>query len=114
MQLSKGRRTRHETRKSDRRLAGYQVLDPRVLHHREGGPDVLNRLDEVVARRHQHRGHLIEAVLRRYLSPALAGVRVLVEIEKKDVDRHSSSFVFFASHDDAPFPSLFARLIADE
>ena len=32
------------------------------------GADVLAQLDVLAARRHQHRGHLIEAVLRRFLS----------------------------------------------
>lgn len=44
----------------------------------------------------------------------LAALGCLVEIEKKDVDRHPPSLVFFAPHEDTPFPGFFARQVADE
>ena len=48
------------------------------------------------------------------LFSAHSGVGSLVEIKQEDVDRHPSSFVFFAPHEDAPFPGLFARQIAEK
>ena len=44
----------------------------------------------------------------------ICAVASLVEIEQEDVDRHPSPLVFFAPHEDAPFPVLFARQIAEE
>ena len=38
----------------------------------------------------------------------------LEEVENKNVNSHSSSLIFFATHLDTPLPSLFARQVTEE
>ena len=48
--------------------------------------EVLAELDELATRRHRHRGHLIEEVLRRYLSREQARPRKPLPPDPRQVD----------------------------
>ena len=52
--------------------------------------EVLAQLDELAARRHRHRGHLIEAVLRRYLSRERGKPRTPPPGDPRQVDLEAS------------------------
>ena len=51
---------------------------------------VLERLDELAVQRRQHRGHLVEAVLRRYLSRANPATRRPPPAAAHQVDREEA------------------------